>query len=178
MTNSLLQIVVPALVAGVFGVFTALVTSRLTMAAERKRFDREMQKQKETWRREFAIRYAEAAAAENRELAERLRQQFAGAFLYIKDPELGVSDRRFIPNGAKMVLGADRNCDIVLPNVQRSVTRRHAMIEIVADEVWLEDLSSTTGTFVGDKPVTKRVRIKDGDTLLFGRCEALFKRLS
>ncbi len=55
MTGSVLQYVVPALVAGVFGILTALVSSRLTMAAERKRFDREMEKQKESWRREFAM---------------------------------------------------------------------------------------------------------------------------
>lgn len=178
MPPSIMQLVVPTLIAGAFAIITAIITSRLAIASERKRFERDIQAQKDVWRREFAVKYAEAAAEENQQLAERLRQQFAGAFLYIKNPELNVSDRRFLPNGAKMVLGAAPGCDIVLPNVAGSVTSRHAIIEIVADETWLEDLSSTNGTFIGERQVTKRVRIKDGDTLSFGSCEALFKQLN
>lgn len=178
MPSSMMQLLTPTLIAGAFAIITSIITSRLAIASERKRFERDMQAQKEVWRREFAVKYAEAAAEKNQQLAERLQQQFAGAFLYIRNPELGVSDRRFIPNGANMVLGSAPDCDIVLPNVGGSVTSRHAIIEIIADETWVRDLSSTNGTFVNERKVTKRAQLQDGETLRFGSCAALFKRLS
>ena len=168
-----LNVLAPALLAGLFAIIVAVVSARLTLLAERRKFDRELEKTKETWRREFSIQYAQAVAT-NKELAERLSQQFASAFLYIRNPELAVSDRRFIPAGANMTIGADPSCDITLPNVEHSVTGKHAIIQFVGDSFELVDLRSSAGTFVNGKRITKPTRIADGNLISFGKCEAHF----
>jgi pSer/pThr/pTyr-binding forkhead associated (FHA) protein len=148
----------------------------LSGAAERRRLERELKLRIETWQREFATRYAEASAT-NRALAEAIQQQFAGAFLYIRDPDREVSDRRFIPTGAKLTIGRGPGCDLVLPDPQRSMSKSHAVIEMVAGEIWVTDLHATNGTFVDGKLVTSRTRVRDGSTLTFGKVEALLKVL-
>ena len=49
-----------------------------------------------------------------------------------------------------------------------SVSRRHARISIADGGAWIEDLGSKNGTFVGDRRVTSRVRLNDGDHVRFG----------
>jgi len=53
-----------------------------------------------------------------------------------------------------------------------SVSRRHARIEVINDEVYLEDLASKHGTFVNSKRV-KRAQLKVGDLVVFGLAEVL-----
>ena len=48
-----------------------------------------------------------------------------------------------------------------------TVSRRHARISF-DDDPWIEDLGSKNGTFVGDRRVTSRVRLSDGDRVRFG----------
>ena len=48
-----------------------------------------------------------------------------------------------------------------------TVSRRHARIS-VDDQAWIEDLGSKNGTFVGDRRVTSRIRLNDGDRVRFG----------
>jgi DNA-binding winged helix-turn-helix (wHTH) protein len=48
-----------------------------------------------------------------------------------------------------------------------TVSRRHARIS-VDEEAWIEDLGSKNGTFVGDRQVTSRVRLNDGDRVRLG----------
>jgi DNA-binding winged helix-turn-helix (wHTH) protein len=48
-----------------------------------------------------------------------------------------------------------------------TVSRRHARISF-EQEPWIEDLGSKNGTFVGDRQVTSRVRLSDGDRVRFG----------
>jgi DNA-binding winged helix-turn-helix (wHTH) protein len=58
------------------------------------------------------------------------------------------------------------DADVVeLPST--TVSRRHARIS-VDEEAWIEDLGSKNGTFVGDRQVTSRVRLNDGDRVRFG----------
>ena len=58
------------------------------------------------------------------------------------------------------------DADVVeLPST--TVSRRHARISF-EDEPWIEDLGSKNGTFVGDRQVTSRVRLNDGDRVRFG----------
>lgn len=54
---------------------------------------------------------------------------------------------------------------IELPST--TVSRRHARISFDEDP-WIEDLGSKNGTFVGDRRVTSRVRLNDGDRVRFG----------
>ena len=48
-----------------------------------------------------------------------------------------------------------------------TVSRRHARISFDG-EPWIEDLGSKNGTFVGDRQITSRVRLSDGDRVRFG----------
>ncbi len=57
-----LNVLAPALLAGLFAIIVAVVSARLTVQAERRKFDRELEKTKEAWRREFSIQYAQAVA--------------------------------------------------------------------------------------------------------------------
>jgi DNA-binding winged helix-turn-helix (wHTH) protein len=58
------------------------------------------------------------------------------------------------------------DADVVeLPST--TVSRRHARISF-GDEPWIEDLGSKNGTFVGDRQITSRVRLSDGDRVRFG----------
>jgi pSer/pThr/pTyr-binding forkhead associated (FHA) protein len=57
------------------------------------------------------------------------------------------------------------------------VSALHAQIEIVRDEcTLLDDGLSRNGSFVGEQRVDGRRRLRDGDTLRFGRTTVLFRR--
>jgi pSer/pThr/pTyr-binding forkhead associated (FHA) protein len=57
------------------------------------------------------------------------------------------------------------------------VSALHAQIEVVAGEcTLLDDGLSRNGSFVGEQRVHGRRRLRDGDTLRFGRTTVLFRR--
>jgi hypothetical protein len=47
------------------------------------------------------------------------------------------------------------------------VSRKHARITMQQDQIWIEDLGSTNGTFVNGEKI-KRARLKEGDRVLIG----------
>jgi len=47
------------------------------------------------------------------------------------------------------------------------VSRKHARIAMQQDQIWIEDLGSTNGTFVNGEKI-KRARLKEGDRVLIG----------
>jgi len=57
-------------------------------------------------------------------------------------------------------------CDITLSDPD--VSRRHAAIQIVRDEVSIEDLGSTNGTLVNGQRIEERRRLSDGDEIQIG----------
>jgi len=57
---------------------------------------------------------------------------------------------RFIQ--AEVTIGRDPNCD--LPIIDEAVSAHHARISYHHSQWWLEDLSSTNGTFIGKDQVT------------------------
>ncbi len=65
----------------------------------------------------------------------------------------------------QIVVGRSSDLDMVL--VEDMVSRKHARITMQQDQIWIEDLGSTNGTFVNGEKI-KRARLKEGDRVLIG----------
>jgi pSer/pThr/pTyr-binding forkhead associated (FHA) protein len=65
----------------------------------------------------------------------------------------------------QIIVGRSSDLDMVL--VEDMVSRKHARIAMQADQIWIEDLGSTNGTFVNGEKI-KRARLKEGDRVLIG----------
>ena len=65
----------------------------------------------------------------------------------------------------QIIVGRSSDLDMVL--VEDMVSRKHARISMQADQIWIEDLGSTNGTFVNGEKI-KRARLKEGDRVLIG----------
>ncbi len=66
---------------------------------------------------------------------------------------------------AKMVVGRSRDCDIRI--IDDGVSRKHAQIVVSKDEVYVEDLKSTNGTFVNGETIDRH-QLCDGDKIEVG----------
>jgi pSer/pThr/pTyr-binding forkhead associated (FHA) protein len=73
----------------------------------------------------------------------------------------------------QLVIGRDEKNGIHLSDP--SVSRRHALLSSALDEYFIEDLGSTNGTLLNDRPVTKHI-LKSGDTLRLGDYVLYFER--
>jgi hypothetical protein len=65
----------------------------------------------------------------------------------------------------QILIGRSSDLDMVL--VEDMVSRKHARIAMQGDQIWIEDLGSTNGTFVNGEKI-KRARLKEGDRVLIG----------
>jgi len=65
----------------------------------------------------------------------------------------------------QIIVGRSSDLDMVL--VEDMVSRKHARIQMQQDQIWIEDLGSTNGTFVNGEKI-KRARLKEGDRVLIG----------
>lgn len=65
------------------------------------------------------------------------------------------------------LLGRDKSCHLTIPDA--SVSHKHARVYHSDGEWYVEDLGSTNGTFVNDRPLTRPVVLRPGDTLTIGR---------
>lgn len=66
-----------------------------------------------------------------------------------------------IPVVGSLALGRDDQCDIVIGSP--SISSFHARIEEDADQLWIQDLDSTNGTFVNGQRIKNRFCLTDGD---------------
>src|SRR4029079_6233965 len=64
----------------------------------------------------------------------------------------------------KQIIGG-RSSDLDMVLVEDMVSRKHARINMQQDQIWIEDLGSTNGTFVNGEKI-KRARLKEGDRVL------------
>lgn len=77
---------------------------------------------------------------------------------------------------AALWVGRGESADLRL-DWDEEVSALHAQIEVVRDEcTLLDDGLSRNGSFVGERRVDGRRRLRDGDTLRFGRTTVLFRR--
>lgn len=65
------------------------------------------------------------------------------------------------------LIGRDASCHVHIDD--SSVSHRHARIYHSDGEWHVEDLGSTNGTFVNDRPLTRPVILRPGDSVSVGR---------
>lgn len=65
----------------------------------------------------------------------------------------------------ELIIGRSSELEMVL--IEDMVSRHHAKISTSEDEIFIEDLGSTNGTFVNGEKIT-RSKLKDGDRILIG----------
>jgi pSer/pThr/pTyr-binding forkhead associated (FHA) protein len=73
-----------------------------------------------------------------------------------------------------MVLGRSAQVDIPIPS-DGNCSRKHCQIRKWAGKYIVEDLQSHNGTFVNGKKVEKEHPLNDGDLILAGDSQVLFK---
>jgi len=97
-------------------------------------------------------------------------------FLVFRDGD-GAQRIVIVEEGATALwVGRGESADLRL-DWDGEVSALHAQIEIVRDEcTLLDDGLSRNGSFVGAQRVDGRRRLRDGDTLRFGRTTVLFRR--
>lgn len=94
-----------------------------------------------------------------------------------------MADKKFtlkkIPDGPEIVLTADlsvgRSPESGLKLVEGSPSRKHALLSVTAEEVSVQDLGSTNGTFVNDKRIDAKVKLNSNDRVRFDVEEFLFR---
>jgi DNA-binding winged helix-turn-helix (wHTH) protein len=71
------------------------------------------------------------------------------------------------------IVGRDPRCDVWVD--ASGVSRRHARIAVGADEVSIEDLQSSNGTFVDGRRLTSPRPLADGDRIELGEAALTFR---
>jgi len=85
--------------------------------------------------------------------------------------------RSIVLEQPETLIGRDPKCAIWID--VPGVSRRHASIRLMSNGVTttavLEDLASTNGTFVNDRPVSSAVTLEDGQTIRVGEAALTFR---
>ncbi len=90
--------------------------------------------------------------------------------IYPPGPEMG---KRWTLSEREIILGRGSDCDVQID--RDSVSRRHARVFESGGEWHVEDLGSTNGSYINDRPI-RRAPLGDNDFLKIG--SAIFKFLS
>ena len=82
-----------------------------------------------------------------------------------------------VPIASRITIGRDADNTISLDDVM--VSRKHAVIQKVKDDYFIEDLGSTNGTFLNGEavPPGKYMRLTSKDTVRIGRTELSLQHL-
>lgn len=74
--------------------------------------------------------------------------------------------QRFEISGPSLLLGRDPSADIMVEDLE--VSRRHARLIAQSSGYAIEDLGSTNGTFVNERPVRSLLPLRPGDQIRLG----------
>jgi pSer/pThr/pTyr-binding forkhead associated (FHA) protein/uncharacterized RDD family membrane protein YckC len=77
-----------------------------------------------------------------------------------------LENKRFKIDKKKLTVGRAKDCDIQLND--EKVSRTHGIIHNIKDELYYEDLGSSNGSYINNKLVTGKKRIKEGDIIQIG----------
>jgi DNA-binding NtrC family response regulator len=89
------------------------------------------------------------------------RPQRISLLVYYKDS----ADVIPLARNAQLVVGRVPEADISIP--EPTLSRQHARIERMGDDVWIEDLGSSNGTLVNGEPIDRK-RLLPGDDIGLG----------
>ncbi len=72
------------------------------------------------------------------------------------------------------IIGRSEECHVMIPDPW--VSSRHAFVEQRGDELWIVDLASRNGTFIGDRRVNE-AQLREGAQVSFGKTTAVVRSL-
>lgn len=102
--------------------------------------------------------------------ATRDESDFVGPVLVVRLEKETVGCFRL--EKSRMIMGRSRRADIVLDE-SGGVSREHAHVLVIENEVVVEDLGSRNGTYVNGKPTDRRT-LRPGDRIAIGRYRLRF----
>jgi len=94
--------------------------------------------------------------------------------ILIAHPDEHMLGRRYrLPPHGTLEIGRSSNADISMPHVH-SLSRNHARLSHLGAVVEIEDLGSTNGTYVNDRPIAGGQPLKSGDRFQLGAAHFKF----
>jgi pSer/pThr/pTyr-binding forkhead associated (FHA) protein len=64
-----------------------------------------------------------------------------------------------------MLVGRHQDADVLLQSAD--ISRRHAALVLKGQQLWVQDLNSSNGTFINDLKIEQETELHDGDILQF-----------
>ena len=74
--------------------------------------------------------------------------------------------KRYPVKDSVSIVGRSPSVQVVIS--EASVSRQHAKLILVGDNVAVEDMGSANGTFINDAPVKQATQLRDGDIVRLG----------
>jgi pSer/pThr/pTyr-binding forkhead associated (FHA) protein len=156
------------IISAVVGIITSVITSYITTRLR-------MREEKDKWRREFALKYAEAQAKDNQN-AQRMAVQFAIGVL-IKNPETVERERIFVPPYCRLIAGRSPDNSVVIDDPV--ISRHHCAFDADDTDVYVEDLGSPNGIIFNRERLDGRRKLETGDIVhLSPKTEFRFHKLN
>lgn len=94
-------------------------------------------------------------------MAKKTRKNYALRFISGKYQ----GGELLLPRDREIVMGRSSELDMVL--VEDMVSRRHAKLSVEGEDIYIQDLGSTNGTFVNGEKI-KKSKLNEGDRILVG----------
>ncbi|MDZ4180348.1 MAG: FHA domain-containing protein [Coriobacteriia bacterium] len=107
-------------------------------------------------------------AASDSQSADIVAEATGPALVVRKGPEIG---ERFVLERPRLTIGRDPAADIFLNDV--TVSRSHAVVELIGAEVSISDVGSLNGTYVNGVSVDKAI-LTGGDIVQVGLFQMVF----